>query len=139
MDYAGGLTGRHRDQFQHSAMLVRADYEEAVLAVVFILHEPDGVGPCVLDVGGVDPVPQGRAHNLHDVNSTLTSRHRQHLLDAHSCRVEDGYARPTLPQSGRSTDSEDLPYLGRLRRPDQRNTALLALMIQDKSQLLGKD
>lgn len=56
VDDAGGLTGRHRDQFQHSPVLVGADHEEAVLTVVFVLDEPDGVRPCVLDVSGVDPV-----------------------------------------------------------------------------------
>jgi hypothetical protein len=73
VDDARGLTGRHRDQFQHSAVSVRADHQEAVLAVV-LLHEPDGIHPRVLDAGGVDLVSQGRAHNLHNVNPTLTSR-----------------------------------------------------------------
>lgn len=72
VDDAGGLTGGNCDQFQHPAMLVGTDHEQTVLARVFVLDEPDGVAPCVLDVSGVDPVLQGRAHNLHDVNRTLT-------------------------------------------------------------------
>ena len=59
MDDAGRLTGRNSDQFQHPAVLVRADHEQTILAGVFLLDEPDGVGPCVLDVSGVDPVFQG--------------------------------------------------------------------------------
>ena len=74
VDDAGGLTGWNCDQFQHPAVLVGTDHEQTVLARVFVLDEPDGVGPCVLDVSGVDPVFQGRAHNLHNVNLTLTPR-----------------------------------------------------------------
>jgi hypothetical protein len=39
----------------------------------------------VLDIGRVDPVFQGRLHNLHDVKSTLTLLACQHKVDARSC------------------------------------------------------
>lgn len=72
MDDAGGLPGWNRHQLQHPAVLVGPDHEPTILARVFVLDEPDGVAPCVLDVGRVDPVLQGRAHNLQGVNRTLT-------------------------------------------------------------------
>lgn len=73
---------------QHPAVLVRADDEELVLAVVFLRHPSDGVVPGVVNVGSVDPVFEGRISDSTDedawscgqggpASDRLTSRQRE--------------------------------------------------------------
>ncbi|MGB8383161.1 MAG: hypothetical protein WCG47_18265, partial [Dermatophilaceae bacterium] len=56
---------------EHCAVLVRADGQQPLLAVVLVLDEPDGMSPCVPDVGLVDAVNALRVSTT--PSSTLSS------------------------------------------------------------------
>ncbi|MGL4176196.1 MAG: hypothetical protein ACRCSN_08975, partial [Dermatophilaceae bacterium] len=61
----GRFAGRNGDELEHPAVAIRPDGQQPVLAVVVVLHEPDGAVPCVLDVGIVDAMLQRRRRHLH--------------------------------------------------------------------------